>query len=577
MAEIVDKNNKYNETVEELLNLLHPNKLTSWDDATKVDRDRKCLRGSLIEVLELSQKKQIEAIKNNSNISDILILRESVNEIITKGLIDEIFSNRISSETQRYDEIFNHISHNLDELDELKDKIMSGIELESDYKAIISNSGRDNYLANVQKVALDISLKQHGLNGFIGTNLDIRNVSNENTGLSENVDIDLEKKEFLKKYAILKNSKIILTHDGEMVSENSVEELIQVKEILKDDKFFEYGLKHLPPEQISKWINHADKNVFKNNEVVKLVALKTSPWLGTVPKEIRNNPELMSEIASMPGVNYEHVIDYVPSSLIDGFTEIWEKANDTKISAERLEEIKQYTKQNEERDYAKEKYTVLSNAKLILTIDDGLTSENSKEELLQVKEILKDDKFFEYGLKHLPQHTVSNWVSFADKNVFNNKEIVKLLALKDPVELNNVPKEIRNNPELMREIASMPGVNYESVIDYVPIDLMDGFTKIWEKANDTKISDERLEEIKYYARQNESNRKLNDNGNGNPGVNPNEDINRTYISEYEYVENGVHYHLPNWNTEPHVQLKTNESSSKIYENQNETEPHVRLK
>ena len=103
----------------------------------------------------------------------------------------------------------------------------------------------------------------------------------------------------------MKTSKIGFTHEGEMFSDNSKEELEQVKEILKDGEFFKLALETIEPHLISPWLMYADKAIFKDKELIKTIALMNPQSLQAVPKEMLSNIELIREIASLPGVNYE--------------------------------------------------------------------------------------------------------------------------------------------------------------------------------------------------------------------------------------------------------------------------------
>jgi len=162
---------EYEKTIEKLMNILHPNKKTSLDEARRWKKDHLCLSNNLIEILELSQQKQIDAIQNGKNISEVDLLRESINETRAKELMTILFKNNVESGNNRYNEILEHLQTNLDQIDELTEKIMfEDIKLKTDYAALIKNSQQEDFYKNIQKIALDISLKKSGIKGIIDSN-----------------------------------------------------------------------------------------------------------------------------------------------------------------------------------------------------------------------------------------------------------------------------------------------------------------------------------------------------------------------------------------------------------------------
>ena len=315
------------------------------------------------------------------------------------------------------------------------------------------------------------------------------------------------------KVKILENSKIEITN-GTMYSRNSEEELKQVQEILKDAKFFKSLFRELSRGEVSNlnavtvghWLRNADRSVFDDSELFKIIALTNSFYFHYIPEEYMNNRELILEVASLSNLNYKTIIGYIPLNLIDEFTSVYEKKHQVKIEESFLEETKNSKRNHQCYRYVKERLDILRKTKMSIT-DNGIEIESEGEELRQVQEILKDVDFFKNGLRILPNRDMYEDVYFAfpsllfyaDKTIFNDKELVILLASSLPSSLGVVPNEVIDNEELILEIAKTPGMKYLPIMDYIPSWYMDEFTQVWSETNGKKISPELLEELKGYG------------------------------------------------------------------------------
>jgi len=296
---------------------------------------------------------------------------------------------------------------------------------------------------------------------------------------------------------ILEKADIRLNEDGTMYSTRSEEELRQVQEILKDAKFFKTAFKQLNPIRIGSWLYRADKSIFKDNDLLKIIAEKAPTYMNAVPMEYKDNKELMMEIASLPNLKYDSIIDYLPVDIMEEFTTVYENTHDVQISRNHLEEIKINAQKVRDYQYATKKWEILRNSKIALT-PNGMISKNSEEELRQVQEILRDVDFFKKALKSIPDSGVVSWLYHVDKSMFNDKELILLLAKALPHHLSVVPYEILENEDLLFEIAGTPGMKWRAIIDRVPSNLMEEFTRIWSETNGEEINEEFLEELKGY-------------------------------------------------------------------------------
>jgi len=291
----------------------------------------------------------------------------------------------------------------------------------------------------------------------------------------------------IKKYSVLTTSKIQIKQDGTRVSANSEEELRQVEEILRDAKFFKIALVALKPDRLYSWLVYADKSIYNDKDLIKIIAEKAPIALSNVPLEKLNDIELIREIASNPDIDYYNVTDYIPSNLIDEFTKVWEQRNNMQVDKYEIKEIVERRTTAEDIQSMSRKLEILKNAKIRTTLN-GLISDNSPEELRQVQEILKDAKFFKTALERTNGINIMSWLTIADKSIFNDQDLLLTIAKNVPVALNNVPLEIMDNIELIRNMASISNINYESVIDYIPSHLMSLFTSVYETKNQTTIN-----------------------------------------------------------------------------------------
>ncbi len=111
-----------------------------------------------------------------------------------------------------------------------------------------------------------------------------------------------------------------------------------------------------------------------------------------------------------------------------------------------------------------EKLMILANAKIKVKIgttgQDGWVSEHGEQELLKVKELLKDNDVFQAIVKNQfeEQLYLDGWISDFDRKIIDNPENIKLLAVNKPSYFIYVSEENRNNIELMRECACQRGI-----------------------------------------------------------------------------------------------------------------------
>ncbi len=112
-----------------------------------------------------------------------------------------------------------------------------------------------------------------------------------------------------------------------------------------------------------------------------------------------------------------------------------------------------------------EKLMILANARIKVKIDttgqEVWVSEHGEQELLKVKEILKDNNVFQAIIKNQfkGQIYLDGWIRNFDREIINNPENIKLLAVNKPSYFGYISKENRNNIELMRECACQKGIH----------------------------------------------------------------------------------------------------------------------
>lgn len=134
-----------------------------------------------------------------------------------------------------------------------------------------------------------------------------------------------------------------------------------------------------------------------------------------------------------------------------------------RLTSKKTEVINNENAKNQEELY--EKLMFLANTKIKVRIgttgQDGWVSEHGKQELLKVKELLKDNDVYQAIVKNQfgDQLYLNGWLSAFDKEIINNPENIKLLAVNKPSYFNYVSEENRNNVELMRECACQKGIH----------------------------------------------------------------------------------------------------------------------
>jgi len=112
-----------------------------------------------------------------------------------------------------------------------------------------------------------------------------------------------------------------------------------------------------------------------------------------------------------------------------------------------------------------EKLMTLANAKIKVKIgtngQDSWVSEHGEQELLKVKEILKDNDVFQAIIKNQFEEQIylDGWIRHFDRKIIDNPENIKLLAVNKPSYFGYVSEENRNNIELMRECACQKGIH----------------------------------------------------------------------------------------------------------------------
>lgn len=161
-------------------------------------------------------------------------------------------------------------------------------------------------------------------------------------------------------------------------------------------------------------------------------------------------------------LNYQ-AIDAKSTEKIDVSNAIFIKMPRYDEALRRLASKKTEAIQNEsgkkQEELLHEKLMILANiqAEVNITGKDGLLSE---QELLKVKELLKDNDVYQAIVKNQfgEELYLDNWISAFDKEIINNPENVKLLAFNKPSYFGCVSEENRNNIELMRKCACQKGI-----------------------------------------------------------------------------------------------------------------------
>lgn len=137
-----------------------------------------------------------------------------------------------------------------------------------------------------------------------------------------------------------------------------------------------------------------------------------------------------------------------------------------------------------------EKLEILMNAKIRIektpNHEEIWVSDNSEEELEQVKQILEDPDTYQAILTNPDNfHNFSGWLYYFSQEIRNQEENVKLLAVNAPILLSLVSKEKREDKKLMREVSSQSGIS-PSILYFVGEELQNDFDfviNIIENAN----------------------------------------------------------------------------------------------
>ncbi len=128
-------------------------------------------------------------------------------------------------------------------------------------------------------------------------------------------------------------------------------------------------------------------------------------------------------------------------------------------------EVNQHESSKSQDELLYEKLMTLANAKIKIKIgttgQDGWVSEHGEQELLKVKELLKDNDVFQaiVSNKFGKQLYLDGWISSFDRKIIDTPENIKLLAVNKPEYFGYVSEENRNNIELIRECACQKGIH----------------------------------------------------------------------------------------------------------------------
>lgn len=141
------------------------------------------------------------------------------------------------------------------------------------------------------------------------------------------------------------------------------------------------------------------------------------------------------------------------------------------------------------KDENQEKLTVLMNARIrIEKTPNNQTrwvSDNSEEELEQVKQILEDSSIYRAILSNPDNfHNLGGWLYYFSDAVKNEDENIKLLALNAPSLLGMISREKKEDIELMREVSSQPNIS-PTVLYYVGEEVQNDFSFIANIINNT--------------------------------------------------------------------------------------------
>lgn len=150
-----------------------------------------------------------------------------------------------------------------------------------------------------------------------------------------------------------------------------------------------------------------------------------------------------------------------------------------RLTSKKTEAI-QNESDKEQEELLHKKLMFLANAKIKVRIgttgQDGWVSEHGEQELLKVKELLKDNDVYQAIVKNQfgDQLYLDGWLSAFDKKIINNPENIKLLAANKPFYFSHISEENRNNVELMRECACQKGIS-PILTHYVGKDVQNDF------------------------------------------------------------------------------------------------------
>lgn len=321
-----------------------------------------------------------------------------------------------------------------------------------------------------------------------------------------------------KDYYLLLNSKISLDESGNLVSINGKEELENVKRILSDATFFENVLRYYQDLNIVLvWLPYADKEIFNNKEIIKLLALRLPDSLKYVPDHLLSDIDLINDIALIKGIDFDRVSPYIPYEYIDHFADMWTLTNKMEISKELIDNIKKINTTPKrvsfkirdfktEYDIIKSKYEILVNSRI--RIENGvMVSDNGEEELKQVEEILQDAEFFATALTTFDPKYIRGWLSYLSDELYTNKRLIKAVIKTSPSYLYRVPKYMFEDDEFLNEISNIENIRYVDIIHNIPSNKIELFTNMCIENQGLEIAESDLIEILESAKEKESSRR----------------------------------------------------------------------